>query len=80
MRRPNSLGTRSAELRARRAAEIVGDNGTADGSRPILGPRKSNGVAWYSTGPGKPMQGGFVKSFTGRFRDEGLDGHVFAAW
>ena len=34
-------------------------------------------VEWHSIAPGKPMQNGFVESFSGRMRDESLNETLF---
>ena len=49
---------------------IVSDNGTELTSNAILKWCAEAKVEWHSIAPGKPMQNGFVESFSGRMRDE----------
>ncbi len=60
-------------------ATIVSDNGTEMTSNAILRWRQNSGVAWHYIAPGKPMQNGFVESFNGRLRDEGLNETLFSS-
>ena len=62
---------------------VVSNNGTELTSNAILAWQQDHAVEWHyiapgKIAPGKPMQNGFVESFTGRRRDERLNGHVFA--
>ena len=58
---------------------IVSDNGTELTSRAILQWQNETDVAWHYIEPGKPMQNGFVESFSGRLRDECLNEKVFGS-
>ncbi len=35
-------------------------------------------MEWHYIAPGKPPQNGFIENFSGRLRDECLNGHLFA--
>lgn len=48
---------------------IVSDNGTELTSMAVLRWCQETGVDWHYIQPGKPMQNGFVESFSGSFRD-----------
>ena len=56
---------------------VVSDNGTELTSNAILKWLEVRKVDWHYIAPGKPMQNGFVESFNGRMRDEGLNEHLF---
>lgn len=49
---------------------IVSDNGTELTSNAALAWCGEIGVEWHYIAPGKPMQNGYVESFSGRMRDE----------
>jgi putative transposase len=55
---------------------VVSDHGTELTSHAILAWQEEYQVEWHYIAPGKPMQNGFVGSFTGRLRDECLNGHL----
>ena len=59
---------------------VVSDNGTELTSHALLAWQQDRGVAWHSIAPGKPMQNGFVASFTGRLRDACLNEHLFSSY
>ena len=56
---------------------IVSDNGTEFTSNAILARQEEHGIEWHYIAPGKPMQNGFVESFNGKLRDEGLNETLF---
>ncbi|TAG11893.1 MAG: transposase [Rhodobacterales bacterium] len=56
---------------------IVSDNGTELTSNAILKWCAKHKVGWHYIAPGKPMQNGFVESFSGRMRDEFLNETLF---
>ena len=56
---------------------VVSDNGTDLTSNAIQKWQEDRKVDWHYIAPGKPMQNGFVESFNGRMRDEGLNEHLF---
>lgn len=56
---------------------IVSDNGTEYTSNAILAWADETRVGWHYIAPGKPQQNGFVKSFSGRLRDECLNEALF---
>lgn len=58
-------------------AMIVSDDGTELTSNAMLRWQARAGVLWHDIAPGKPQQNGFMESFSGRFRDECLNGHLF---
>ena len=62
-----------------RPATIVSDNGTELTSMAILKWCQQTGVEWHYIAPGKPMQNGFIESFNGSFRDEGLNETLFSS-
>jgi putative transposase len=39
--------------------------------------RTTEGLEWHAIQPGRPMENGYVESFNGRFRDEGLNENWF---
>lgn len=49
---------------------IVSDNGSEFTSNAILAWADQARVDWHYIAPGKPMQNGFIESFSGRLRDE----------
>ena len=57
---------------------IVSDNGTELTSNAVLASQQEHAVEWHYIAPGKPMQNGFIESFSGRLRDECLNEHLFA--
>ena len=57
---------------------IVSDNGTELTSNAVLASQQERAVEWHYIAPGKPMQNGFIESFSGRLRDECLNEHLFA--
>jgi len=61
-----------------RPATIVSEHGTEMTSRAMLEWTNRTGVDWHDIVPGKPQQNGFVESFNGKLRDEGLNEEVFA--
>jgi putative transposase len=56
---------------------IVSDNGTEFTSNAILGWAKDQGVGWHYIAPGRPLQNGYIESFSGRMRDELLNESLF---
>lgn len=56
---------------------IVSDNGTEPTSNAILDWCAAHHVEWHYIAPGKPMQNGFVESFTGSMRDALLNETMF---
>lgn len=56
---------------------VVSDIGTEVTSSAIRKWQKDRKVDWHYISPGKPMQNGFVESFSGRMRDECLNEHLF---
>ena len=56
---------------------IVSDNGTELTSNAILSWQQEHDVERHYIAPGKPMQNGFVESFSGRLRDECLNEQLF---
>lgn len=56
---------------------IVSDNGTELTSNAVLAWCGQIGVEWHYIAPGKPMQNGYVESFSGRMRDELLNETLF---
>ena len=69
---------RLAELRGlpRSIVSVIGTEFTA---HAILRWQQDRRVGWHDTGPGKPMQNGFVESLIGRVRDECLNEHLFCS-
>jgi len=61
------------------ALMIVSDNGTELTAHAILRWREERRVERHYIAPGKPIQNGFVESFNGRLRDEGLNEYLFAS-
>ena len=59
---------------------VVSDNGTELSSKARLDWQQDRGVAWPDLAPGKPMQNGFVESFTGRLRDACLNEPLFSSY
>lgn len=53
------------------------DNGTEFTSREFLAWTHSHGVRHILIQPGKPMQNGYIESFSGKFRDECLNEQWF---
>ena len=62
-----------------RPTAIVSDNGAELTSRAVLEWTNKTRLEWHYIAPGKPTQNAFVESFNGRFRDECLNGEVFAS-
>ena len=56
---------------------VISDNGTEFTSNAIPGWAEEQRIAWHYIAPGKPMQNGFIESFSARLRDELLDGEIF---
>ena len=56
---------------------IVSDHDTEFTSNAILAWSKDHRVEWHYIAPGKPMQNGYVESFSGRMRDELLNESLF---
>lgn len=56
---------------------IVSDNGSEFTSNAILAWADRVRVEWHYIAPGKPMQKGFIESFSGRLRDELLNETLF---
>jgi transposase InsO family protein len=56
---------------------IVSDSGTGFTANTILAQCKDHEIEWHYIAPGKPMQNGYVVSFSGRFRAECLNTHGF---
>jgi putative transposase len=52
--------------------------GTKLTSNAILKWQEDRQVEWHYIAPGKTIQNGFVESFNGCLRDEGLNEHLFA--
>ena len=69
---------RIAELRGY-SAMVVSDNGAELTSHAMLRWQEERSVLWHYIAPGKPQQNGFVESFSGRFRDECLNEHLFSS-
>jgi putative transposase len=46
-------------------------------SNAMLKCREDREAEWHYITPGQPMQNGLVERFTGRLRDECLNGHLF---
>jgi putative transposase len=61
-----------------RPGMIVSDNGTELTCDAILKWIEDNGVEWHYIAPGKPQQNGYMESFNGKLRDEGLNEHEFS--
>ncbi|WP_143217039.1 integrase core domain-containing protein, partial [Acetobacter indonesiensis] len=58
---------------------IVSDNGTEFTSHAILKWADEMKIEWHYIAPGRPQQNGFVESFKGRLRDEGLNETLFTS-
>jgi len=56
---------------------IVSDHGTEFTSNATLGWATDHQVEWHYIAPGKPMQNGYIESFSGRMRDELLNESLF---
>lgn len=56
---------------------VVSENGTELTSNVLLKWQEDRKAGWHYIAPGKPMQNGLVKSFTGRMREECLNEHLF---
>lgn len=57
----------------------VSGNGTGLTSMAILRWRQECRIEWHYIAPGKPQQNGFIKSFSGRLRDELLNEILFTS-
>ena len=53
--------------------------GTELTSLAILRWAQDRQIEWHYIAPGKPQQNGYVESFNGRLRDEGLNETLFAS-
>ena len=53
------------------------DNGPEFTSRAFMAWAQGHGVRHILIEPGRPMQNGYIESFTGTFRDECLNDHWF---
>jgi transposase InsO family protein len=56
---------------------IVSDHGTEFTCNAMLAWSKDAAIDWHFIAPGKPMQNGFIESFSGRMRDELLNETLF---
>ena len=56
---------------------IVSGNGSELTSNAMLRWQQDHGIEWHYIAHGKPTQNGFIESFNGRLRDEGLNEHLF---
>jgi putative transposase len=61
-----------------RPRTLASDNGTELTSMAVLRWCEESRIGWHYIAPGKPMQNGFVESFTGRGRDELLNETLFS--
>ena len=53
------------------------DNGPEFTSRAFIAWAQSHGIRHILIQPGRPMQNGYIESFSGKFRDEHLNEHWF---
>ena len=56
---------------------VVSDNRIELTSNAMLKWQEDCQIEWHYIAPGKPMQNGFLESFNGRLRGEGLKEHLF---
>jgi putative transposase len=64
---------RSIVNRGGKAKMIISDNGTEFAVNAILAYAERAGVYLHYIAPRKPMQNGFIESFSGSYRDECLN-------